>query len=76
MVACVFFQMEDAIPRLDELRAWAGGQAKNFRVSWSRSYRGDYMAFCFKGDKARDAAHIFLTNCRSRDIPCWPNRES
>ena len=32
MVACVFFQMEDAIPRLDELRAWAGRQAKNFRV--------------------------------------------
>jgi hypothetical protein len=30
MVACVFFRMEDAIPRLDELRAWAGKQAKNF----------------------------------------------
>jgi hypothetical protein len=37
MVAYVFFQMEDAIPRLDELRAWAGKQAKNFRVRWSRS---------------------------------------
>jgi hypothetical protein len=45
--------------------------AAEIEVTRTAKYHGDDIVFVFaKGDKGRDAAMIFIFNCK---LPCWSN---
>lgn len=70
----VFFPQQAVTSRLKEVKEFACKFADRYELTdqerwWN--YRNDGIVFGFEGDKGRQAANIFIDQCRLRNIRCW-----